>query len=139
VASLVVKKLRQKKAEEGPISVEWDQGDHLAALQARHKPLQTFGVDMLQAAIHTHAVLYPSVEALPTCKELTEILMDSGDRLDEWRASAACAGADEALSFVLSWYEGIDLDILKTMRIGSKWTSEPELIQKRQETAYAIT
>jgi hypothetical protein len=125
---LVVKKRRQKRAEEGPISAEWDQGDHLAALQARLKPLQTFGVDMLQAAIQTHAILYPSIKTPPTCKGLAEILMDRGDHLDEWRASAARARADEALSFVLSWYEGIDLDVLKTMRIGSKWTLEPELI-----------
>jgi hypothetical protein len=75
---------------------------------------------MLQAAIHTHAVLYPSVKTPPTCKGLAEILMDSGDCLDEWRASAARAGADEALSFILSWYEGINLDVHKTMHIGSK-------------------
>jgi hypothetical protein len=93
---------------------------------------------MLQAAIRTHAALYPEVKTPPTCKRLAEILLDSEDRLDEWRASAARAGADEALSFVLSWYEDIDLNVLKTMRIGSKWTSELELIQKRQETAYAI-
>ena len=40
--------------------------------------------------------------------------------------------------YVLSWYEGIDLDVLKTLRDGSKWTSDPELIRRRQELAHSL-
>jgi hypothetical protein len=138
VAALVVKKARQKRAEEGPISAEWDQGDHLLTLQARLKPLQSFGVDMLQTAIRTFSVLWPGEDTPNSCKGLAEALLNVDDQLDEWRESAAHAGADEALSFILSWYEGINLDTLKAMRTGSKLTSDPELIAKWQETTYAI-
>jgi hypothetical protein len=65
-------------------------------------------------------------------------LANVDDWLDEWQEAAARAGADEALSFILSWYEGINLDTIKAMRSGSKWTTDPELIKKRQEMAYAI-
>ena len=43
--------------------------------------------------------------------------------------------ADEVLTIVLSWYENIQLDILRTLRVGSKWSSDPELIKQRQEAA----
>ena len=40
--------------------------------------------------------------------------------------------------YVLSWYEGIDLDALKTLRDGSKWTTDSELIRRRQELAHSL-
>ena len=39
---------------------------------------------------------------------------------------------------VLSWYEGINLDMLKTLRDGSKWLTDPELIRRRQELAHSL-
>jgi hypothetical protein len=32
------------------------------------------------------------------------------NRVDVWKESTAQAGAEQALSFVLSWYQGINLD-----------------------------
>ena len=58
--------------------------------------------------------------------------------MDDWRSSAARFGADDALMYVLSWYEGIDLDALKTLRDGSKWITDPDLIRRRQETAHSL-
>jgi hypothetical protein len=135
---LAVQKARQERAEEGPIPIQWDQDDYILALQARMKPLQSFGVDMLKTSIRTFDVLWPGQDTPSSCKDIAEALANVDDRLDEWRESAARAGADEALSFVLSWYDGIKLDTIKAMRSGSKWTTDPELIKKRQETAYAI-
>ena len=40
--------------------------------------------------------------------------------------------------YVLSWYEGINLDMLKIVCDGSKWTTDPDLIRRRQETAYPL-
>jgi hypothetical protein len=40
------------------------------------------------------------------------------NRVDVWKESAARAGADQALSFVLSWYQDVDLDQLKHLREG---------------------
>jgi hypothetical protein len=40
------------------------------------------------------------------------------NRVDIWKESAARAGAGQALSFVLSWYSGVDLDQLEHLREG---------------------
>ena len=38
----------------------------------------------------------------------------------------------------LSWYEGINLDAIKTLRDGSKWITDPEHIQRRQDLAHSL-
>ena len=40
--------------------------------------------------------------------------------------------------YVLTWYEGINLDALQLMRADSKWTTDPALVQCRQERAYSF-
>jgi len=131
-------KARLKRAESGPISEAWDIEDHLTALNARLSPLKAIGVDLLDAAIRAYNVLWPGSQAPASVSELARCLMASEDRLIEWRESAARAGADEAMSFVLSWYEGINLDVLQKMRLHSKWTTDPDLIKRRQERAYSF-
>jgi hypothetical protein len=64
--------------------------------------------------------------------------MDSGLQINEWRRSAARAGADMALKFVCSWYEGIDLDALATLRADAPTMIDPVLQEKRQQRAYQI-
>jgi hypothetical protein len=59
------------------------------------------------------------METLPG--ELTNLvnwLNTAPDCLLDWKESAAHAGADMALSFVLSWYEEVSLDRLET-----RWAS----------------
>jgi hypothetical protein len=46
-------------------------------------------------------------------------------------------GADEALTYFLSWYEKVDLETLRSMREGSVWTTDPEFIRCRQELAHS--
>jgi hypothetical protein len=53
-------------------------------------------------------------------------------RIGEWRDSGARVGADEALTYFLSWYGKVDLETLRFVREGSAWTTDPELIQRRQ-------
>ena len=62
-------------------------------------------------------------------------MLTAETRLREWRSSLARAGVDQALTFVLSWYESIDLRALQSLRSDSKWTSDPTLIQSRKEAA----
>jgi hypothetical protein len=45
-------------------------------------------------------------------------------------------GADEALTYFLSWYEKADLETLRTVREGSIWTTDPEHIRRRRELAH---
>ena len=70
--------------------------------------------------------------------ELAVCLQGTESRLRAWRHSAARAGSDEALSWVLSWYQKIDLDALLTQREGSGWVTDQPLIQQRQARACEI-
>ena len=58
--------------------------------------------------------------------------------MQEWRQSATRAGADEALKVVLSWYEGIKLEVLHGIRTNVKYVTDPEWLKKRQEIAYSF-
>jgi hypothetical protein len=46
-------------------------------------------------------------------------------------------GADEALTYFLSWYEKVDLETLRSIREGSAWTIDLEFIRRRQELAHS--
>ncbi|XP_010229594.1 MAP7 domain-containing protein 1-like [Brachypodium distachyon] len=63
---------------------------------------------------------------------------EEGRRFSDWRESTARIGANEALSFVLSWYDGINLDVLQSMRADSRYLMDPELVAKRKEQAYSF-
>ena len=129
---------RFKKIQDGPISADWDMDAHLVALKARLPPMRTIGMGLLSSAIRVYKVLWPGCEAPAIVDELAKCLMASEERLDDWRSSAARVGADEVLTYVLSWYEGIDLDMLRTLRDGSKWTTDPDLIRRRQDVAHSL-
>jgi hypothetical protein len=58
--------------------------------------------------------------------------------LSEWRRSASPAGADTALRFVCSWYEGLDLDTLATMRGDAPTDTDPILTAKHRDRAYRV-
>lgn len=117
---------------------DWELEDYLAAISARIKPMVEIGVDVLGAAKVAFQALWPDTELPTSPSELAEWLGDSAGRLGEWRESAARAGADEALAFVLSWYEKIELKNLQSMRTGGKWTTEPDLIKQRKAVAYSF-
>ena len=112
--------------------------DHLVALKSRMSPLKTIGVELLSAAIRAYNVLWPGSEAPASVIELSKCLMACEERMDDWRSSAARVRADEALMYVMSWYEGLNLDALKTLRDGSKWLTDPDHVQRRQELAHSM-
>ena len=127
-----------KKIRDGPISADWDMDDHLVALKSRMSPLKTMGVELLSSAIRAYNVFWPESQAPASVDELSRCLMACEERMDDWRSSAARVGADEALMYVLSWYEGINLDAIRTLRDGSKWITDSEHIQRRQELAHSL-
>ncbi|XP_010236719.1 uncharacterized protein LOC104584227 [Brachypodium distachyon] len=127
---------RRDPAEAAPF--EYDLKDYLVSIVSRIKPLKSFGVNMLNVGIRAFRALWPGEEAPTGILELAKRLLEVEDRLNEWRESAAHVGADEALSFVLSWYDDINLDVLQSMRVGSPFLSDPELIAKQQERAYSF-
>jgi hypothetical protein len=109
---------RQATGEES--SVYFSMDDHLAAMAARIEPITMLGYELRKAAEELYRLLWPT-ETLPTeIANLVRWLENAPDRLCDWKASAARAGADLALSFVLSWYEEVDLDRLATRRAGAE-------------------
>ena len=99
--------------------------DYITAVSARLSPIKGLGADLLSAAIRVYMTLWPGSETPVSTVELSRCLLATEKRLEEWQESAARAGADEALTFVLSWYEEINLDDLKAMRSDSKWMTDP--------------
>jgi hypothetical protein len=61
------------------------------------------------------------------------------DWLIEWRESVARVGADEALCWILSIYETLDLDKVPGVRVASKWITDPKLVEKRERKAQLIS
>ena len=132
------RRFRKRKIRDGPISAEWDMGDHLVALKSRMSSLRAIRVELLSSTIRVYRALWPEVRPPASADEMSKCLLGSEDRLGDLRSSAARVGADEALMYVLSWYEGINLNALKTLRDGSKWTSDPDFIRRRQEMKYSL-
>ena len=57
-----VAKSRRQQIKTGLISSTWSIDDHLLALSARVNPLHVLGEDLLSAAIHAQAALWPGSE-----------------------------------------------------------------------------
>lgn len=114
------------------------------ALNARLSPLKSIGTGLLDAAIWAGHVLYPESTGSATVLELSKKLLASEERLRAWRSSSARAGADWALSFVLSLYEEINIDTVRALRTSSPWLNDPKFIKRWQAAAdyfadYAVT
>ena len=120
-------KARAKRAQSGPVSVEWNIDDHLTALGARLSPMKSLGVGLLEAAIRVYNVFWPGAQIPATVDELSRCLQGAEKRLREWRASATRVGANEAMIFVLSWYENINLDVLQSTRSGAGGACAPRM------------
>ena len=118
---------------------DWQIEDHLVAFSYRIGPLKTAMSKLLDAGVHVFRSLWPDAETPRSPIDLAEALMDAGMRLTEWRFSAGRAGADETLSYILSWYETIDFDLIQTCRIGGKFISDEEWIKRRQDLANFFT
>ena len=131
---------REKRAGKGPASDAWDIDDHLIALKARIVSLRTIGTGLLSTPVHAHGALWPGVSGTPSVTDLAAALQDAGSRLDAWKRSSARAGADQVLQHVLSWYEGLDLDVIKTLRTISLGTLIPPRsgCVKRPRTALRV-
>jgi hypothetical protein len=117
----VVAIFRQRQAEVGVVVDEhtpWAMEDYAVACHARLKPIDDFILRLLGVARKIFKVLWPEVAAPVEVHELTTWLATASGHVDEWRASAAQAGVEMALSFVLSWYDEVQLSQIGTRRAG---------------------
>jgi hypothetical protein len=111
--------------------------EQLIALEARKKAMTSYTDDLFLGAQEAHQALWPGQRTPTDPLDLGNDLQLSKVRLREWRDSGARVGADEALTYFLSWYEKVDLETLRSVRKGSAWTTDPEFIRRRQELAHS--
>jgi hypothetical protein len=105
--------------------------EQLVALQARKNAMTSYTKDLFLGAQEAYSALSPG-QRMPTDPvDLSNDLQLSKVRLREWRDSGARVGADEALTYFLSWYKKADLETLCTVHEGSVWTMNPEYIRCR--------
>ena len=134
------KAVRDARAERAklagaPLPETWDIEDHITALKARIAPLKESHIDMFNASLKAHRVLFPEARQVRSADELIKDLDQAKTRLKQWRSSSARAGADAALLFIMSWYELIDLAKVRSFREGSSWATDPIRIKIREEAA----
>jgi hypothetical protein len=99
--------------------------------------MTTYTEDLYLGAQEAHKALWPGQTTPTDPADLGNDLQLSNIRVGEWRDSGAWVGADEALTYFLSWYEKVDLETLRSVREGSMWTIDLELIRRRQELAHS--
>ena len=114
---------------------EFDIDDHLAALGARVAPLASDFQVLMAASLQACRALYPDQPEVDSQEELEGLLKGAKDRLQLWRSSSARAGADAALTLIMSWHEEIELAQIQTLRKDGAWNTNPDLIAIRQTAA----
>ena len=134
------KAVRDARAERAkltwaPLPETWDIEDHITALKARIAPLKESHIDLFNASLKAHRVLFPEARQVRSADELIKDLDQAKTRLKQWRSSSARVGADAALLFIMSWYELIELDKVRSLREGSSWATDPNRIKIREEAA----
>ncbi|KAK1652398.1 hypothetical protein QYE76_070203 [Lolium multiflorum] len=92
--------------------------DHLASMAARIEPITKLGWELRKAAEELVPMLWPEEAAPQDISGLISAMERAPDRFLDWKESATRAGADMALSFVLSWYNEVDLGQLEFRRAG---------------------
>jgi hypothetical protein len=111
--------------------------EQLIALDTRKNAMTAYTDDLFLGAQEAHQALWPGQTTPTDPADLRNDLQLSKVRIGEWRDSGAWVGADEALTYFLSWYEKADLETLRSVREGSAWTTDSELIWRCQELAHS--
>jgi hypothetical protein len=109
----------------------WDMSEQLIALDARKNAMTAYTDDLFLGTQEAHQALWPGQKNPTDLLDLGNDLQLSKVPLREWRDSGARVGADEALTYFLSWYEKVDLETLHFVHEGSAWTTDPEFIRHR--------
>jgi hypothetical protein len=118
-------------------SANWDMSEQLLALQSRKSAMTLYTEELFLGAQEAYSALWLGQRTPTDPVDLGNDLQLAKVHLREWRDSGARVGADEALTYFLSWYEKADLETLRTVREGSIWTTDPEHIRRRRELAHS--
>ncbi|XP_071681027.1 uncharacterized protein [Lolium perenne] len=113
----VARESRRQETGEGS-SEYFSMEDHMASMAARVEPITKLGWELRKAAEELVPMLWPEEAAPQDISGLISAMERAPDRFLDWKESATRAGADMALSFVLSWYNEVDLGQLEFRRAG---------------------
>jgi hypothetical protein len=118
-------------------SSSWDMSEQLIILGACKNAMNSYVDDLFLGAQEAHQALWPGQRTPTDPLDLGNDLQLAKVHLREWRDSGTRVGADEALTYFLSWYEKVDLETLRSVHEGSAWTTDPEFIQRCKELAHS--
>jgi hypothetical protein len=90
----------------------------VASIKGRFRPVATLVGQLRAAAKSVFEALRPGRDVPATVSQLAQRIDFAPVQIESWKESTARAGAEQALSFVLSWYEGVDLNQLEYRRKG---------------------
>jgi hypothetical protein len=107
----------------------------IASIKGRLQPVAALGSRLCGAVYSVFRTLWPGQAEPDNVDRLLLWMTLVSNRVDMWKESAARAGAEQALSFVLSWYQVINLDQLEHLR--EDGLSDVDLVKLCQR-AYAI-
>jgi hypothetical protein len=93
--------------------------DQLAALEAKKANITVYTEELLNDALEAYKALWPGHVPPNDLANLSSDLQLSNIRIGEWWDSGARIGADEALTYFISWYEKTDPNTLRSVRKGS--------------------
>ena len=111
-------KQRELGAEIGAYAA-WSFPELVLACESRLRAVEDQMRRLVDAGLGMVSGLWPDAVVPSTVSRLARWLEVGVERLGLWRASAARAGAETALRFVVSWYPGLDLDRLAAQRAGA--------------------
>jgi hypothetical protein len=89
---------------------ELSSGELVALAKGRLHPVAKLGKGLHEAIVSVFKTLWPGRAVPGEIQELLQWIPLAPNRLDIWKESAARAGAEQALEFVLSWYPSVNLD-----------------------------
>ena len=107
--------LRAREEKQIPNEGFWSMEDHLIAMSDRVDHMAILSSELPLAAIAAFKALWPGKTVPKRVAELCEWVRSTEARLVQWRDSAGRIDIFTALQVLLSWYEDIDLESLKTI------------------------
>jgi hypothetical protein len=118
VTALKEYRAEQKIVPSSDPEAKLSSGELVALAKGRLHPVAKLGKDLHKALIFVFETLWPGRAVPGEIQALLQWVLLTPNRLDIWKESAARAGAQQALEFVLSCYLGVNLDQLENLREG---------------------
>jgi hypothetical protein len=103
-------RVKQKIIHSKDPQAEFSSGELMASTKGRFQPMAKLGSELRQAVVSVFQALWLGQVVPDDIGMLLQWLPLVSNRVEVWKESAARASAKQALSFVLSWYQGVNLD-----------------------------